>query len=124
MQLMPQRASELGVRDPFDPQQNIDGGVRHLRDLLQRFHGDLTLALAAYNAGEEAVRTYRGVPPFPETQEYVRRVRALYEGVEWLPAPAAAAPRLEPTYQQVSKDGTVTYTNVPPAPSVTLQPRF
>ena len=80
MQLMPERAAELGVRDSFDPTQNVDGGVRHMRDLLQRFRGDVTLALAAYNAGEAAVRNHGGVPPYAETREYVRRVRALYSG--------------------------------------------
>jgi hypothetical protein len=78
MQLMPARAEALGVRDSFDPGANLDGGVRHLRELLTRFSGDLTLALAAYNAGEEAVRLHNGVPPFPETQAYVRKVLAIY----------------------------------------------
>jgi hypothetical protein len=85
MQLMPARAEALGVRDSFDPGANLDGGVRHLRDLLTRFSGDLPLALAAYNAGEEAVRLHNGVPPFPETQAYVRKVLAIY-------SPAAPAP--------------------------------
>ena len=79
MQLMPERAAELGVRDSVDPTQNVDGGVRHIRDLLQSFGGDVTLAVAAYNAGEGAVRSYGGVPPFAETREYVRRVRAMYD---------------------------------------------
>ena len=115
MQLMPERAAELGVRDSFDPQQNVDGGVRHLRDLLQRFGGDVTLALAAYNAGEAAVRSYGGVPPFAETREYVRRVRATYGA-----GGSSAAKAIEPTpapqhiYQAVAEDGTVTFTNVPP----------
>jgi len=81
MQLMPARAEALGVRDSFDPGANLDGGVRHLRELLSRFSGDLTLALAAYNAGEEAVRLHNGVPPFRETQEYVRKVLAIYNPV-------------------------------------------
>jgi len=124
MQLMPQRSAKLGVSDPFDPQQNVEGGVRHLRDLLLRFGGNVTLALAAYNAGEDAVRTYGGVPPYAETQEYVRRVRALFDGVEG-PGPAwavGAAP--QQVYRQVSEDGTVTFTNVPPSPTMTLQRRF
>jgi soluble lytic murein transglycosylase-like protein len=78
MQLMPARAAILGVTDVFDPRANLDGGVRHLRDLLVRFDGNVRLALAAYNAGEEAVRLHGGVPPFPETQEYVRKVLSLY----------------------------------------------
>jgi soluble lytic murein transglycosylase len=125
MQLMPQRAAELGVRNPFDPEQNIEGGVRHLRDLLARFTGDVTLALAAYNAGEAAVRTYRGVPPYAETQDYVRKIRALYQGTGLAPGAAAAAaagpPPAPPTpqliYQQVTEDGAVVFTNVPPRPA-------
>jgi soluble lytic murein transglycosylase-like protein len=83
MQLMPARAQALGIREPFDPGANLDGGVRHLRELLRRYDGNLTLVLAAYNAGEEAVRLHRGVPPFRETEEYVRKVLSLY-------APASA----------------------------------
>jgi soluble lytic murein transglycosylase-like protein len=115
MQLMPERAQELGVRNSFDPQQNVDGGVRHMRDLLQRFGGDVTLALAAYNAGEAAVRAHRGVPPYTETREYVRRVRALYDGARALTSKAVAlvtAPQR--VYQAVAEDGTVTFTNLPP----------
>ncbi len=72
MQLMPATARELEVANPFDPAANIDGGVRHLRQLLDRF--DLRLAVAAYNAGAGAVRKFGGVPPFRETQSYVRQV--------------------------------------------------
>jgi hypothetical protein len=115
MQLMPERAALLGVRDSFDPHQNVDGGVRHLRDLLQSFRGDVTLALAAYNAGEGAVRSYGGVPPFAETREYVRRVRSLYEGGAPLASKAMAlvtAPQR--IYRSVAEDGTLTFTNLPP----------
>ena len=79
MQLMPGTASLLGIRDAFDPLQNIDGGVRHLRALLQRYRGKLALALAAYNAGERPVDRYRGVPPYAETQHYVKQVLWLYQ---------------------------------------------
>jgi soluble lytic murein transglycosylase-like protein len=85
MQLMPARAAALGVRDVFDPVANLDGGVRHLRDLLARYAGNLSLALAAYNAGEAAVRAHSGIPPYPETREYVRKVLAFY-GAERAPA--------------------------------------
>lgn len=79
MQLMPDTAHRYGVRDRYDPRQNLSGGSRYLRDLLDRFE-DLALALAAYNAGESAVIDYGGqIPPFPETQQYVRRVMTFYE---------------------------------------------
>lgn len=78
MQLMPATQQQLNVSDPFDPALNIDGGARHLSDLLIEFNGDVGLAAAAYNAGSGAVRKYGGVPPYAETREYVRRVRILY----------------------------------------------
>jgi hypothetical protein len=74
MQLMPATAAQMGVRDVFNPEQNLDGGARYLHELLGRYHDDLTLALAAYNAGPERVERYHGVPPFPETVTYVTRV--------------------------------------------------
>ncbi len=74
MQLMPETAGELGVIDPFDVRQNIDGGARYLRQMLDRFGGDLKLALAAYNAGPGTVEKYDGKVPYPETQAYVKRV--------------------------------------------------
>jgi soluble lytic murein transglycosylase-like protein len=77
MQLMPATSASLGVRDAFDPRANIDGGVRHLRWLMDRFGNDLPTALAAYNAGERAVTMNRGAPPSRETRDYVRRVLSL-----------------------------------------------
>jgi soluble lytic murein transglycosylase-like protein len=74
MQLMPETAALLGVDDPFDPRANIDGGVRHLRALMDRFDNNLPLVLAAYNAGEVAVARHRGVPPYRETRGYVARI--------------------------------------------------
>lgn len=74
MQLMPPTVASLGVREPFDPRENIEGGVRHLRALMDRFKNNLPLALAAYNAGERAVIYYRGIPPYRETRQYVNRI--------------------------------------------------
>jgi soluble lytic murein transglycosylase-like protein len=74
MQLMPQTASSLGVQDVFDPQANVEGGTRYLRELLERYNFDLIKALAAYNAGPERVEQYGGVPPYYETRAYVARI--------------------------------------------------
>jgi hypothetical protein len=80
MQLMPSTAATLGVSDPFDPRENIDAGVRHLRAMMATFPGDLPLALAAYNAGEKAVFRHRGMPPYRETREYVNRIMRRFHG--------------------------------------------
>jgi|SRR5579872_952580 soluble lytic murein transglycosylase-like protein len=78
MQLMPQTASEVGVTNSYDPSQNVAGGTRYLRTLLDRFGGNLTNTVAAYNAGPEAVEKYNGIPPYPETQSYVKNVLDTY----------------------------------------------
>jgi len=80
MQLMPKTASSLGVADVFDPAQNLDGGTRHLGQLLTLYGGDLARALAAYNAGEGAVHRHGGVPPYRETRAYVKKVLERYRG--------------------------------------------
>ncbi len=79
MQLMPETAGELGVKDIFQPEENIFGGVRHLRYLLDLFGENLQLALAGYNAGEKAVLAYNGIPPYKETQAYVQRVLRYFQ---------------------------------------------
>jgi hypothetical protein len=92
MQLMPATARRFGVADSFDPRQNIFGGTRYLRVLLDTYGGDVSLSAAAYNAGETAVARYNGIPPYPETQGYVRRVNALLGGaVEALDASVTPA---------------------------------
>jgi soluble lytic murein transglycosylase-like protein len=126
MQLMPSTASMLGVRDSFDPRQNIDAGVRHLRGLIDRFNSDLKLALAAYNAGEQAVMNHRGIPPYRETRDYVTRILGFFTPTpaSAQPAPVSAqpapvpAPAPEPpqqTYRTEAPDGTIIYTNIPPS---------
>ncbi len=92
MQLEPGTARLLSVRDPYDARQNIQGGVTHLRHLLDTFEGDVNLSLAAYNAGEGAVIRARGVPPFDETREYVRQVGALYNSTPQPVSPRRLAP--------------------------------
>ena len=111
MQLMPSTASILGVRNSFDPGENIDGGARHLRSLIERFSNDVALALAAYNAGEQAVVTYRGIPPYAETQDYVARVMRFFEGTT-----TNGSPLPRETFRKMETDGTVVYTNIPPRP--------
>lgn len=107
MQLMPETASILGVRNSFDPRENIDGGVRHLRGLMERFANDMPLVLAAYNAGEYAVTMHRGIPPFPETRGYVSRILQIFNGSSEASLPG-------PTFRTFERDGTIVYTNIPP----------
>lgn len=84
MQLMPGTARELGVDDPFQPHENVRGGVTYLAQLLRKFEGNLRLALAAYNAGPAAVQKYGGVPPYEETQAFVERVLKIYRDSKYL----------------------------------------
>lgn len=79
MQLMPRTAKALGVEDAFDPEQNITGGVRYFKQLVDQFNGDVTLALAAYNAGSRNVRHYQGIPPFKATRCYIKKVFKYYQ---------------------------------------------
>jgi soluble lytic murein transglycosylase-like protein len=92
MQLMPSTARQLKVKNPFDPEQNVDAGVRQLKQLLESYDGDIKLTLAAYNAGAGAVARSSGVPHYAETQNYVRRITNLYYGVSDFDSGASRAP--------------------------------
>ncbi len=99
MQLMPVRIRDLGITDPEDPEQNINGGVRYLKELLTRYNDNLSLALAAYSAGPDTVDQYKGIPPFKETQNYVKRVMKAFETLRKARMDsnaAVAAPGVEP----------------------------
>ena len=111
MQLMPATAESYGVRNPFDPHENLLAGARHLQGLLDQFGGDLTLALAAYNAGAGAVYRYQGVPAYAETQAYVKKVHSKLGKEPRHAAPAADADDAEPIAMRVLSDGTVEYSN-------------
>lgn len=111
MQLLPSTAERYGVRDVFDPAQNVNGGTRYLRDLLERFHGDLKKSLAAYNAGEQAVQRYGGVPKYPETRAYVRKVTKTYFQSGSPRAPELSAIRQSPIRQVTGRGGRTIFTN-------------
>jgi soluble lytic murein transglycosylase-like protein len=94
MQLMPRTAQSMNVTNAFDPAQNVDAGVRHLKSLLDNYNGDLELSLAAYNAGSAAVQRNNGVPPYRETRDYVRKITGLYLGGSPFGRPVAAQIRV------------------------------
>jgi len=114
MQLMPGTAKQYGVTDAFDPLQNLRAGTTHLARLLDQFDGDLTLALAAYNAGAGAVRRHGGVPEYPETEAYLRRIKARMGDSAPIRTPRAAG-HTSPRYQDVKlvrqPDGSVLLAN-------------
>lgn len=107
MQLMPQTAVEMKVGNSFNPHENINGGVRYLRYLMDRYEGNLSLALAAYNSGETAVKKWGAVPPFRETQNYVRRILRIYGGDD-----KARRPRYT-VYMVHGEDGSLMLTDDP-----------
>lgn len=107
MQLIPSTARDMDVMNPFDPEENIEGGTRYLRYLLDMFDGDLNLALAAYNAGPETVRKFSGIPPITETRDYVKRVLSMYKGK------TGVITQNPSIYKVVLEDGSVLFTNTP-----------
>lgn len=109
MQLMPDTADRLDVEDPFDPEDNVRGGVKEFSRLVDRYAGNLQLALAAYNAGEGAVARYRGVPPYDETRNYVSRILTLYTG---RPFRLAGTYRAKPVRMVRDRNGNTVITNV------------
>jgi soluble lytic murein transglycosylase-like protein len=114
MQLIPETAQRFGVLNAFDPKQNLEGGVNYLKYLLGLFGGDLSLSLAAYNAGEHTVQRSGGIPAIPETQDYVRRVTSIYKTGD-APMPAKATPKeppKAPITRYVDEYGVVHFTNV------------
>lgn len=114
MQLIPSTAASLGVENPFDPRENIRGGVTFLRSLLDRFNGNIKLSLAAYNAGPNRVAEDGGIPAIPETERYVRKVTSLYRVAKGSEAKSARnAPDEQPTpiYRYVDADGVTHFSN-------------
>jgi len=114
MQLIPATAQRFGVENPFNPKQNIEGGVSYLKHLLNRYGGDLALSLAAYNAGEAAVERYGGIPSFAETKDYVQKVTNIYQSASSQSGTndAGSKPQPPPITRYVDERGVVHYSNV------------
>jgi len=114
MQLMPGTAGRYGVQQAFDPRQNIEGGVKYLKDLDDLFKSDFRLVLAAYNAGENVVTRINDIPDYTETQNYVRKVLALYNGdSSYTPYAGGGAPRNVTYYKYLDDKGVTHYSAVP-----------
>ena len=112
MQLMPSTALLMGVTNPFDPVANIDGGIRYMKYLLERFNGNITLALASYNAGPNLVESLGRVPNISETQNYVKRITLRYSGITPVNTEGSVTSRKSsPIKAIILSDGTVLYTN-------------
>ncbi len=105
MQLMPSTARDMHIKNPFDPEENIEGGTRYLKQLLDRFNGDVQLALAAYNAGPSAVEKSKGIPSFTETKQFVKNVLYIYKN--------SHSKKPVKIYKVTLEDGTVLFTNNP-----------
>jgi soluble lytic murein transglycosylase-like protein len=114
MQLIPETAQRFGVENPFNPKENIEGGVSYLKHLLDLFGGDLPLSLAAYNAGESAVQRFGGIPSYAETQDYVRKVTNIYQSGSPQSGANLAGNKLQasPIIRYVDERGVVHYSNV------------
>jgi soluble lytic murein transglycosylase-like protein len=110
MQLMPQTARQLNVGNPFDPEENVDAGVRHLKQLIDNYGGDIQLSLAAYNAGEGAVQRSAGIPHYAETQNYVKRITNLYGSPEGISGPVSFS-RRAPIHEERDERGVLHISN-------------
>jgi soluble lytic murein transglycosylase-like protein len=122
MQLMPETARDYGVKDVFNARENIEGGIKYLKDLWAAFPGRLDLVLAAYNAGRSAVTKFNGVPPYPETQRYVEKV--VQAKLTLGPAAAAVSRKATTIYSWRDSEGKLRVSNVPPPPdAAVLNPR-
>lgn len=114
MQLMPDTARQYGVANVFDPAQNIEGGVRYLKDLVRLYNGQTKLVLAAYNAGQSAVSRYKGIPPYPETKSYIAGIMRSYK------KPTVSTKN--PTYMIKDASGRTILVNEPPAADAKKSP--
>ncbi len=108
MQLMPQTAVNMNIKNSFNPAENIDAGVKYLKYLIDRYEGNLSLALAAYNSGETAVKRWGTIPPFRETQNYVKRILAIYNGGK-----SSYVTRYATIYMGYGEDGSLLFTDNP-----------